>query len=261
MRRVLAASAALAVAATLSALPSSQAAATAPTAAPPKVHVSAGAEGEGWGITSSHARFQLVAESLTPPASYDVRVSRASMLSPHAGAWKRPSYLQRITRTKLRFPIAPGQVVCISARARDAAGNVGPWRAGEHLCLVRALHANKLHRSGPVTTVRRSGYYNGTGRIMHVGSKLTLYGVPKGASIEMVYAQMKGRETSWKYPGWTMPGHNSDITLAGTRTRSWLWCINRFSRKGALVFGAWRESGNKRSEPLQGVAIYPQWIR
>lgn len=96
---------------------------------------------------------------------------------------------------------------------------------------------------------------------MHVGSTLTLFGVPKGASMEVVYAQWSDRDVEWKYPGWELPGQTGDITLAGSLARSWLWCVNRFDRKGALVFGAFRESGPKSSEPLQGVAIYPSWVR
>jgi len=210
---------------------------------------------------ASHAQFKLAPESLKPPAAYDVRVSRASMLSAKRGAWKRPAYLQGITRTTLRFPIAPGQVVCISARARDAAGNVGPWRTDGYRCLVRALHASKLKQSGRVTIVRRDGYYGKSGRILHPGSSLTLYGVPKGATPEVHDASWRDRELNWWYlPYGGLPsGSTSEFVLAGTPERAWLWQVNKFPRKGPLRFAARAEDG--RSEPLQGVAIYPTWIR
>lgn len=240
-----------AVAVTLVVLPSSQAT----SAATLDTGVAAYHQGEGSGITSSHAKFELIDMGATP-ASYDVRVSRASMRSPRRGVWTRPAHLQGITRSILRIAVAPGQAVCLSARARDAEGNVEPWQSASHSCTVRALGAAKLERRGHVQVIRKEGYYGGSASLLHPGSALTLHGVPRGAMVGVVYRDWPRRRLNWWYPR-DGAGPGGTTFDHGRPGRRWLLQVNQFGRKASLRFG----TGDRTSEPFEGVAIYPSWVR
>ncbi len=70
-------------------------------------------------------------------------------------------------------------MVCFSARARDAVGNVSPWSADS--CVARPLDDRVLSTRGAVTRATGSGFYLGTAtRSATRGASFTRTGVLPG---------------------------------------------------------------------------------
>jgi len=69
-------------------------------------------------------------------ASYSIRVRTATPTSGW-GAWFVPTRWAALTGTSRAVTLAPGQTVCVSVRATNRAGQIGPWSPGR--CTARPL--------------------------------------------------------------------------------------------------------------------------
>lgn len=207
--------------------------------------------------------------------SFDVRVSRTAMRSSRQAAWRRPARLQGLVitpderrtgqvqaRKRLRLRLARGEIMCMSARASDSAGYVGPWT--DRICLTRFLDDRRLARHGAVRTVRDRSIWGGAASHLDRGGSLTLRRVPQGAGIVALWV----RDSR----------HSSDPTVidvvgTGPRGRVRLCALNSYvvRPQGHRQGGCTRPQ--KRRGPVRiasrsdhanlafaGVAVLPAWL-
>ena len=190
-------------------------------------------------------------------AEYDIRVSRTPMRSKVRAPWTYPAPLQGATATKVRLHVRPGVTLCVQARARDAAGNVEPWRSGSWTCAVRALDDHALKHSGRIEVVSNRVFYNnGRARVLHQGAKMWLGGIPKGSWVGVLLTTLPNpdRTLDWRFPG-THGGTVGD----GARVRHsrFVTLDNRATRDGRVVV---EQPYNYRSLPLEGLTVIPRWV-
>jgi len=92
-------------------------------------------------------------------ASYDLRYRVATPTSGFSG-YITPSGWAGRTSTSVPVGLSPGQEVCVSARARDAAGNVSAWSADR--CTGMPLDDWSLSPSSGWTRTTGTAYFRGT---------------------------------------------------------------------------------------------------
>jgi surface antigen len=103
--------------------------------------------------------------------NYDVRYRRAGFNGAF-GALTYPSSWQHRTGTSISLAVSKGWTVCVSARARDNAGNVSGWSAER--CSAFALDERSLAASAGWTRTSSSAYYASTvSRAISTGRTLT----------------------------------------------------------------------------------------
>lgn len=104
-------------------------------------------------------------------ASYNVRVRRASP-STRLGSYLYPSTWQTLRTPSLTMGLTAGYQYCLSVRARDAAGNVGPWSSER--CTSVAMDDRSLSASSGWTRGASTAYAYGTwSRAARTGASLT----------------------------------------------------------------------------------------
>jgi uncharacterized delta-60 repeat protein len=90
--------------------------------------------------------------------SYDVR---ARSVSASSSSFSSYTTVRSATASSSgSLAVSPGRTTCFSARARDAAGNVGPW--GTERCTTTPVDDRSLSRSGSWTALTGSAYYRST---------------------------------------------------------------------------------------------------
>ena len=108
-------------------------------------------------------------------ASYDVRY-RAAGFDRGFGALSSPAGWLGTTVTTKQLTAAPGSTYCFSSRARDRAGNTGPWSSER--CVASPLDDASLVRSAGWTRGPNSVFYRGAAtRTATKGATLTRTGV------------------------------------------------------------------------------------
>jgi hypothetical protein len=150
---------------------------------------------------ANHVRLSYAgADGGSGVATYDVRYRRAAY-GGGFGAYVYPnttaSDWQDVTATSVTLPVGKGYTYCLSARARDVAGNLGTWSAER--CTAVALDDRSLATS--------SGWKRGTGNAFYAGTmttttkkgvKLTRTGVT-GRRIAIVASRLRGGGTIGVY--------------------------------------------------------------
>jgi ELWxxDGT repeat protein len=93
-------------------------------------------------------------------ASYDLRYRTATPTSGFPSTYSTQSGWTRRTSTSVSVALSPGQEVCVSARARDAAGNVSAWSADR--CTGMPIDDRSLSASSGWTRVIGTAFFRGT---------------------------------------------------------------------------------------------------
>ena len=115
-----------------------------------------------YGTAAGRARFTYAGGiSSSAVQSYDVRWRRARWDGTF-GDWTRPAGWQRTTATGVSKGLAGGWTYCVSARARNRAGQVSAWTGGR--CLTRALDDRRLTPSSGWTSRTGDPFMQGTYR-------------------------------------------------------------------------------------------------
>jgi hypothetical protein len=203
--------------------------------------------------------------------SFDVRVSRSSMTAAGSSPWTYPETLMSIPahrspgdgmveNARVRLPVAPGQALCASARARDAAGNVGDWSPMS--CAVRFLDDGSLRRHGPVRRLHDHHYSGGRATALRGRGELVLRGAQPN-SIVAVLTSEEPRRSRRSYVVVRVPGHRREVDAclvgrADVRTRRYsvASACRATARWGPIRL---RSSEGSLSAAVDGVALLPRW--
>ncbi|HSV38060.1 MAG TPA: hypothetical protein VLI04_04815 [Nocardioidaceae bacterium] len=210
-------------------------------------------------VLGPHARFFYTGnDDASEVASFDVRVSRTSMLAARRSPWTRPAKFQGIIRDHVAPYVGPGMTVCIQVRARDTLGNVEAWPTDRpNICRTRVVHVSKLHRAGPVTVAHHERFLGGRAFVLHPRARLWLDGVRKGARVGVAMTLLPDEERGGY---WTIPGVGAMATSWHPPTRRFTEVIdfvNTAEHYGRLTIH-W---DGLKTQPFEGVAVYPRWMQ
>ncbi len=223
--------------------------------------------------TSPQAAFVIALSARAGLASYDVRRAVTPMRARHRAAWALPPALQNLpTRgtdasPRLVLPISRGQVVCVSARARDVDGTTGPWSAPS--CAIRALDDSALARRGHSRVVRDGRYWGGRASEIGIRGRLLLRGVPRGSRVVVLCTDLNQDNPRFNGRGlpFTVPARRGvQHYLVGwrwgpTRYTQVIWTARASGRRGPVVFqGGQVGQGTRWTSPLEGVVVRPRWL-
>lgn len=207
---------------------------------------------------------------------FDVRVSRTPMRSVRRSTWTYPERQQGLlpatgragrgpgdVRAHVRLRVAQGQVLCVSARATDSSGVVGAW--SDRSCVIRFLDESRLRGHGDLRADRGERYYQGTATHIYPGGSLVLRGVPRSASVLVLYERRRQAEAPTRSIRTTGSGshpQHGDCGL-GQSSSFGRWrlldeCPDRTERRGPITFHTDRELP---SYGVDGVVVVPAWAR
>jgi hypothetical protein len=165
--------------------------------------------------TESHLHLDLAAtDDDSGVAALQVRVRSATWRT-GPGAWTVPAAWRSLAAGPLAVALAPGQTRCVSARARDRAGNWSAWSTSR--CAGRAVDDRVLHRSaGWTRRADGSAYAGGVTATRRAHAVLTLPGA-RGRRIGVIATTGPGAGRIAVYLGRHLLGR---LSLAAATTTS-----------------------------------------
>ncbi|HEY0888474.1 MAG TPA: hypothetical protein VGE38_02545 [Nocardioides sp.] len=206
-----------------------------------------------WVLADTRLSVAITDYTATTPRTYAIDILRADMRSRTQPSWHR--HLDAIPATTFDIAVAPGQVVCVRARAVDAPDSAWSMKR----CAVRPIDDRRLQRSGRMRTVKRAEFADGRARRLAPGARLRAHRVPRGWQYGFVVGggHVGGR---FEWP-WVRQAGNLQQTyeMASDPVQGQSFqfkTANRDSR--AIVQGADTDSGYF-SKPVGGFAMRPDW--
>lgn len=204
------------------------------------------------------------------PAYVQVRVSKTPLTSTSRRAWTYPSHLQRVGLTsmsrtsQITVGISQGQGSCVGARAVDAAGRVGPW--GHTTCIARFFDDNQIERKGTVKKVRAKRFWHGVASEIDGGGQLVLRHVPRGSDVWIL-----GRPAPYSISAyWGFTPRVIGMNSTGTRqivlgqdggdnaNRRSMWRAHQRTQRLGPV---WLRRDRDGTFPIEGIVVIPPWAR
>jgi hypothetical protein len=225
-------------------------------------------------VTARRQTFEIHPNTWTSEiASFDVRVSRTAMTAARPSGWTQPPQLQglapstpatdqRLVIARLVLPVAQGQVLCVSARARSTAGALSPWT--DPACVIRFVDESRLLRRGPATVLVDRRFWGGRATAIPAGTDLVLPHAPAHSRVAVLtteYPRYAARDTVMVYQRGARRMFFSFLTARSPGRRPHYSAVTVGGRLSVRAGEVRLTNDAATTVPVEGLAVLPLWAR